>query len=93
MRKSTHTPGHEAVREAIRSRRKAAGLSQRALAEAIDAPHSIIAKIESGERRLDVVEFCWIVTACGADPAVVLSGLQAQVGSAVDSNPLTESTK
>ena len=37
--------------------RKAAGLTQHALARRLGRPQSFVAKYEGGERRLDVVEF------------------------------------
>ena len=48
--------------------RKAAGLTQQALALRLKKPQSFIAKYEGGERRLDVVEFITIACALGADP-------------------------
>jgi transcriptional regulator with XRE-family HTH domain len=55
--------------------RQTAGLSQRALAERLRVPHSWVAKVESGERRVDLVEFCWICRACGQDADVVAADL------------------
>lgn len=52
--------------------RTGAGLTQRALAEKLDTPHSMIFKIEHGERRIDPVEFALWCRACGADPADVI---------------------
>jgi transcriptional regulator with XRE-family HTH domain len=68
MEKSTHTPEYAAIREQLRSARENAGLTQRELATRLHVPHSWVAKIESGERRVDLVEFGWFVLACGADP-------------------------
>jgi hypothetical protein len=30
-------------------------------------PHSWVAKVESGERRIDLVEFGWFCEGCGVD--------------------------
>jgi transcriptional regulator with XRE-family HTH domain len=76
MRKSVHTAEYTALRAALKAARSAADLSQRDLAAALKVPHSVVAKIESGERRLDVVEFCWFATACGADPVAILATLR-----------------
>jgi transcriptional regulator with XRE-family HTH domain len=37
--------------------RKSKGVTQQELADRMDRPQSYIAKVETGERRLDVVEF------------------------------------
>jgi hypothetical protein len=37
------------------------------LAARLKVPHSWVAKVENGERRIDLVEFCWFVEACGGD--------------------------
>jgi transcriptional regulator with XRE-family HTH domain len=68
MEKSTHTPEYTALRAELRASRENAGLTQRDLAVRLRVPHSWIAKVESGERRIDLVEFCWFVLACGIDP-------------------------
>ncbi len=68
MEKSTHTPEYKLVRSELRAIRKGAGLSQRELASRLKVPHSWVAKVETGERRIDLVEFCWFVSACAADP-------------------------
>lgn len=48
--------------------RREAGLTQAQLAERLGKPASFIAKIEIGERRLDVVEFTAIAKALNMDP-------------------------
>ena len=71
MRKSIHTPEYAALCKELRTARAAAGLSQRDMAARLDVPHSWIAKVETGERRIDLVEFCRFVVACGGDPVSV----------------------
>lgn len=68
MEKSVHTPEYAALRRCLRDTRTAAGLSQRDLAALLVVPHSWVAKVESGERRIDFVEFAWFLSGCGADP-------------------------
>ena len=62
--------------------RKAAGLTQQALARRLKNPQSFVAKYEGGERRLDVVEFITIARALEADPlklmTILLSGGKAK---------------
>jgi transcriptional regulator with XRE-family HTH domain len=78
MEKSTHTAEYLALRSELRAIRETAGLSQRALAKHLDVPHSWVAKVESGERRVDLVEFGWFVAACGIDPIPVFERLVRQ---------------
>lgn len=77
MRKSTHSREHDLLRSLLRDLRAGAGLSQRALALKLRLPHTWVAKIESGERRLDLIEFGWFCSACGLDPAEVSARLFA----------------
>jgi transcriptional regulator with XRE-family HTH domain len=71
MEKSTHTTEYAALRAELRAARKHAAFSQRDLAMRLKVPHSWVAKVESGERRIDLVEFCWFLSACGLDPIIV----------------------
>jgi transcriptional regulator with XRE-family HTH domain len=75
MKKSVHTPEYASLRSELRGARDSAGLSQRGLAARLKVPHSWVAKVESGERRIDLVEFCWFVSACGMDPHAVTKRL------------------
>ena len=75
MEKSVHTPDYRVLRSELRNVRAAAGVSQRDLAARLGVPHSWVAKVENGERRIDLVEFCWFASACGADPLAVFEGL------------------
>jgi transcriptional regulator with XRE-family HTH domain len=75
MKKSVHTPQYAWLRGELRGIREAAGLSQRALANRLRVPHSWVAKVENGERRLDILEMIWFVSACGAEPSKAFSRL------------------
>jgi transcriptional regulator with XRE-family HTH domain len=80
MEKSTHTAEYLALRAELRAAREAAALSQRALAQRLRVPHSWVAKVESGERRIDVVELSWFLAACGSDPVSVAGRLLQSFG-------------
>jgi len=82
MRKSVHTPGYVELRKQLVTARHEAGLSQRELAARLDVPHSVIAKIESGERRIDPIELCWFVRACDGEPADVFAHVVDRAGPA-----------
>jgi transcriptional regulator with XRE-family HTH domain len=75
MRKSIHTPEYAALRAQLHKLRSDAGLSQRELASRLHVPHSWVAKVENGERRIDLVEFCWFVEACGGNVQSVCRAL------------------
>jgi transcriptional regulator with XRE-family HTH domain len=71
--KSVHSSDQAAFCELMVGARKAAGLTQHALALRLKKPQSFVAKYEGGERRLDVVEFIRISRALGTDPLKLLS--------------------
>lgn len=54
---SVYSEEYQRVINALKKARKDKGITQAQLAEALGKPQSFIAKVESGERRLDVVEF------------------------------------
>lgn len=82
MQKSTFTPLYEAFRRKLIAMRQAENLTQRQLAKRLKREHSMIAKIEQGERRLDVVEFYWVCVALKHDPEKVFSELVRAFGKA-----------
>jgi transcriptional regulator with XRE-family HTH domain len=71
--KSIHSSDQAAFCELMVGARKAAGLTQQALARRLKKPQSFVAKYEGGERRLDVVEFIRISRALEADPLKLLA--------------------
>ena len=58
--------------------RTEARLRQVDLAMRLDRPQSFVAKYESGERRLDFIEFIEIAEAIGFDPVEFLSDFLAR---------------
>lgn len=65
MQKSLHTDGHRRLAALLRRIREEAGLRQLDVAQALDEPQSFVAKYETGERRLDLVELTQIAEALG----------------------------
>jgi len=67
--KSLRSSTARIVANVLTRAREASGLSQRALAERLKRPHSVIGMIESHQRQVNVTEFIAIAEALGADPA------------------------
>lgn len=78
--KSVHSPDQAAFCGLMVGARKAAGLTQHALALRLKKPQSFVAKYEGGERRLDVVEFIAIARALGGDPLKLMAAFLAGDG-------------
>jgi transcriptional regulator with XRE-family HTH domain len=78
MQKSLKSPEYGRLIAMLVASREAADIRQRALAEKIGRPQSFVAKYESGERRLDVIEFITIARALGADPVKLLRDFVAE---------------
>ncbi len=72
MPSSIFTQRHQEFIAFIASVRKAAGITQMELAARLGRPQSFVSKVERGERRLDVIEFCELAKALGHDPAELL---------------------
>ena len=77
MPKSIHREAYKLLCSLLVARRKEAGLSQYDLARKLKRPQSFVAKIEVGERRLDVLEFLDIARALNADPHEILRAVEA----------------
>jgi transcriptional regulator with XRE-family HTH domain len=75
--RSIVSPEYEQLRQLLVQARKAAQLTQEALAARLGRPQSFVAKYEGGERRLDVIEFIEVARALGADPARIVRKLAA----------------
>jgi transcriptional regulator with XRE-family HTH domain len=74
--KSTHTTAYRLLRERLVAARHAAGMNQAELAASLGRPQSFIAKVEGGERRIDVVELLKIASAVNLDVAKLLTALR-----------------
>lgn len=73
--KQLRTSRHKALIATLTAARERAGLSQRDLASRLGRAHSFIGKIESGERQLNVLEFCEYAEVLGADAAELLAAV------------------
>ena len=77
MTRSLRTPGHQALMQVLVETRKSRGVTQQELADRLKRPQSYVAKIETGERRLDVVEFIEWFQVLEADPNAAVSAISA----------------
>ena len=76
MRKSLGSARHKALISLLIQKREAAGLTQADLAAQLGEYQSFVARLESGQRRIDVVEFLELADAVGLDPARTISTLK-----------------
>ncbi|MCW8125110.1 helix-turn-helix domain-containing protein [Microbulbifer halophilus] len=65
---SLHSPEYDNLREWLKRTRGKSGLSQRALSNRLGLHHSIVGKLESGERKFELYEFIRYCEAINADP-------------------------
>ena len=79
MTKTIYTEAQAALCEAITVARKDAGLSQMEMAAKLNCHQSMIARVESGQRRIDVIELIIIARAIGVDPYEIIGGLWDKV--------------
>ena len=76
FRKSIYTREWQALTGWLVEQRKNAELSQRQLAANIGVVHSLVGKVEQGERRLDPVELVLYCRGMDADPGDLIKMLQ-----------------
>ena len=76
LRKSLGSARHKALVELLIQKREAAGMTQADLAARLGEYQSFVARLESGQRRIDVVEFLELADAVGFDPAKALSAVK-----------------
>ena len=67
-----HTGRYEVLCSFISNLRKEQSITQQVLASRLGKPQSFVSKIESGERKIDVIEFIEIVDALKLDPVDAL---------------------
>ena len=70
--------GYALLRSVLKSERLRVGLRQSALAKRLGKPQSYIAKIEVGERRLDLLELIDLCEAIGCSLTRILRTLRSR---------------
>lgn len=66
--KAQHRRSYVRLRALLRDLREKAGLTQRELGKRLRRPHSWIYNCETGNRRVDLTEFCDWCLACNVSP-------------------------
>lgn len=73
--KTFGTERHKALIALIVEKRETAGMTQTELAARLGAYQSFVARLESGQRRVDVVEFLELAEILGFDPAQAIRAI------------------
>ncbi len=75
MAKTLGTERHRALIALLVEKREASGLTQTELADKLGEYQSFVARLESGQRRVDVVEFLELARILNFDPLDALGRL------------------
>jgi len=73
MTESVFSSDYRLFREHLIAKRRSCSLTQAQVAERLKKPQSFVSKYESGERRLDLIEFLRICEAFECDPVTQLT--------------------
>lgn len=76
MRKTIHSERHQRLAELLVEKRKAAGMTQAAVAQAMGRHQPFIANIENGDRRVDLVELIDLADIIGFDVHAIVDELR-----------------
>ena len=79
MEKTLGSSGHAALIALIEKKRRAVGLTQTEVAKALGQYQSFVARMESGQRRIDVIEFIALSRILSFDPVAELQNLINQL--------------
>ncbi len=75
MSRTLGSPRHEALRAFVVRQRLKANLTQVQVAKRLGRYQSYVTNIETGQRRIDVVEFIELAKAVGFDPVQAIKRL------------------
>lgn len=98
MEKSIYNKDYRAVLGWLRDRRKESGLTMREVGLRLGIHHSWVARIEQGDRRLDLAEYVLLCGAIGCNPhdgltLLVQAPVQKPVLKAADNSPTWRKSK
>ena len=80
MAASLFTAAHRELVSTVVAMRKKAGMTQRDLVEAVGREQNFIARIETRQRRVDLVEWIIMCRACGAEAGAETATLVKKIG-------------
>lgn len=84
MRRWVSSHSYQVAIGVIVDARKQAKITQRVLAKRLEKPPSFVAKVETGERRLDFVEFIAIARELGTTPGHLIGDINVAIGDNLD---------
>jgi transcriptional regulator with XRE-family HTH domain len=73
--KTLSSAAYQQFTSLLKGARMAAGLNQEDVAARLNRPQSFVSKYESGERRLDVIEYLEVCSALGISPHDIIATL------------------
>lgn len=76
LTKAQHARRYARIPAFLKELREEAGLTQRHIGKALQRPQSWVFNCETGNRRVDVAEFCDWCRACNTEPANALRRLE-----------------
>jgi transcriptional regulator with XRE-family HTH domain len=79
MRKTIHSRSHHILIAKIRALRESFGLTQKELADKIGVDQTFISKIETGDRRVDLIELREICLSLGTSLEDFIKSLEADI--------------
>ncbi len=79
MQKSLHSQPNEVFLSLLRDRRRQIGLPQAELAQKLGQTQAVVSRVETGERRLDVIELRAWLRALEVDFIVFMKTLDARL--------------
>jgi len=81
LKKSIYSERYRRFLALLVSERKKTGVTQLVLSKALGKPQSFVSKIETGERRLDVIELIDILACLEVEPQAFMRALIRELSS------------
>jgi transcriptional regulator with XRE-family HTH domain len=78
LARASHDARYRSLIETLKAARRKAGITQIELAERLGTRQQFVSKVESGERRLDVVELVDMGRALGIDVAALVADIASR---------------